>query len=131
MKSKCTVVFASLLTLLLFAQCKKDDPNAIFNASFYAAKDGMHTLYIDDTFRGELPYFSKEPSCGSQNGDAQLPLTIQLKSGVYRITGKDSLNRVGSSGTITVSTSTMSASGSIGGLSISNNGDCVIIGLSE
>lgn len=132
MKRIFSVVFASLLAALLFTQCKKDDPNAIFNASFYTTKaTGSLSLYIDDIYRGELPYFSKEPTCGAQNGDGQSPLTMQLKSGEYRIVGKNSQDRVTSSGTIAISVSTTSASGGIGGQSISNNGGCVVIGLFE
>ena len=132
MKSICSVIFISLLAAILFTRCKKDDPNAIFNASFYTTKaTGKLFLYIDDTYKGELPYFSKEPSCGSQNGDGQKPLAIQLKSGEYRIVGKDSSGGAMSSGTVYISTSTTSASGGIGGQSVSSNGDCVVIGLFE
>ncbi len=132
MKRIFTVVLASLLSALLFMQCKKDDPNAIFNASFYTPDaTGKLSLYIDGAYKGVLPYFAKEPTCGAQNGDGQLPLTMQLKSGEYGIVGKDSLNRIVSSGTIRISTSTNGASGGIGGQSLSNNGDCVVVGLFE
>lgn len=121
-----------VLIAALFTSCKKDDPNAIFNTSFFTTKqNGKLSLYVDGNYKGVLPYFSKEPACGAQNGDGQLPMSMQLKTGEYHIEGQDSTGKVVSSGTIYISKSTNSMSGGIGGQSTFNNGECVVIGLFE
>lgn len=130
MKRICSVVFAPLLAVLLFTQCKKEDPNLVFNTVFYTTEPtGKLTLYINGANKGVLPYFSAEPGCGSQPGDGKVPLAVSLKSGSYQITGKDSLGGVISSGTIRISKSTMGVSGTTGGMRMSGDSGCLAIGL--
>ena len=132
MKNICSVLLVSLLAALLFAQCKKEDSDTIFNTSFYTSKaNAKLSLYIDDTYKGELPYFPEQPACGQINGESQKPLTTQLRSGEYRIAGRDEHNKVISLGTIKISKNKMSSSGGIGGQSLFNSGDCLVIGLFE
>ncbi len=132
MKATISSGLALVFALLLIIGCKKEDPNAVFNTSFFTTRaNGRLSLYVDDVYKGDLPYFSTEPVCGGQNSDGQLPLTMQLKTGEYRITGKDSTGRVISSGTVRIGTCRTGASGGIGGQSLSASGSCVIIGLFE
>jgi len=132
MKTILSLVFATLFASLLFTGCKKGDPNATFQVSFFTSKaNGPLSLYVDGTYKGVLPYFAQTPACGNPNTDGQLPITMVLKSGKYTIEGKDSLGRITSSGTIKISSCTMGTFGNLGGQSLSNTGDCVIVGLFE
>ncbi len=132
MKNTLTTIFVCLLATLLFTQCNKDDNSKVFNARFYTTKaNGKLSLYVDDVYKGELPYFSNAPDCGATYSDAQKPLNTQLPSGEYRIAGKNSQGQVTSYGIMKISRNKMSASGGIGGMSLNSSEECLTIGLSE
>lgn len=115
---------------LLFTQCNKSDSGKIFNANFYTTQSTVKlTLYVDDVAKGMLPYFAQAPECVAGYGDAIKPLNLQLKSGQYRIDGKNEAGQVITSGVIQISNDRMYTTGILGGQSLVNNGDCLAIGL--
>lgn len=126
------ILLTTVLASVMFMQCSKDDSNAVFNTRFYTDKPNAKlSLYIDDVYQGKLPYFSTKPECGQEYGDGLKPLLATLPSGEYRITGKNEHDSVVSFGVMRLSRNKMSVSGNRGGLSVQNNGDCVIVGVSE
>ncbi len=130
MKIRITLGVLSLLMATLFLQCKKEDGNAVFDAQFYTSNaTGELSLYIDDRYQGILPYFATAPQCGQSYGDGQRPLNVSLQAGEYRIVGKDARSREQVYGFITVGRNKMGTSGGTGGLSMSQTGDCLAIGL--
>lgn len=130
MKQYIAVCLSVAFATLLFTQCNKSDSGKIFNANFYTTQSTVKlTLYVDGVAKGMLPYFAQAPQCGVGYGDATKPLNLQLKSGKYRIQGKNEAGQVMSSGDIQISDNRMSTSGNLGGQSLSNTGDCLAIGL--
>jgi|GEM_PF-3067097 len=132
MKHYAVVIVASLFAVIVFTQCTKRDSGKIFNANFYTTNaTGRLTLYVDDIDKGMLPYFALAPQCGAEYADGIKPLNLQLKSGKYKIVGKNEAGQVISSGIIQIGSDQMSSSGSLGGQSVANSGDCLAIGLWE
>lgn len=136
MKKVLILCLPAFLFVMLFTQCRKaNEPDGtVFNANFYTDSDstrGTMFLYIDGQYKGELPYIAQRPSCGASYGDGNQPLAMRLKSGTYKIEGKDSKGTVKSSGEIFVSKRSSSGSGGIGGQSVMVSNDCLIVGLSE
>lgn len=121
---------ALALSSLLFTQCKKEDQNKIFDFNFYTSQPAIKMfLFVDDVPKGVLPYLATEPSCGTVSTDGMAPLQMQLRSGSYRIVGKDSLGRVLSSDVFRISANSMGSSGSIGGLMSNQKDNWVSVGL--
>ena len=130
MKRYIVITLSFAFVALLFTQCNKRDSGKIFNANFYTTQSTVKlTLYVDDVAKGVLPYFAQAPQCAAGYGDALKPLNLQLKSGRYRIDGKNEAGQVVSSGVIQISEDRMSTSGILGGQSLNNTGDCLAIGL--
>ncbi len=95
MKTSLTVLATLFFATLLFVQCKKKEriehENRVFNCYFYTSNDSADvnlSLYIDDEYKGELPYVSGDPLLP---GDPELANTLQLSinSGEYSISGKN------------------------------------------
>ena len=129
MKNVLSVVLASLLALLLFSQCKKDD-NEIYNAGFYTSQEtGKLFLYIDGSYVGDLPFFASAPSCEQNFNETESPLYYQLRSGEYRITGKDEHGTVISDGYLKINKSTFGGPQITGGQIAQRSGNCVMVGL--
>ncbi len=123
-------VVALALASLFLVQCKKEDKNMVFDFNFYTSQSTAKMfLYVDDAPKGILPYFAQQPTCGSVSSDGVAPLRMQLRSGSYRIVGKDSLGTVLSSGTFHISANSMDNSGDIGGQMSAQQGHCVSLGL--
>lgn len=116
------------VTMLVVAGCNKDDSSAVFNTRFYTTEQNSKLfLYLDGSYVGMLSAFSTPPTCSNENIGVQLPLTIQLRSGSYRVVGKDSTGTVVSSSIIVLGKSTTSASGSLGGQAVFASNNCVTI----
>jgi hypothetical protein len=133
MKNLASVTLGLLLVPILFSQCsKEDDDNALFDTRFYTSSpSGAMSLYIDDVYKGELRYFGSAPACGSTTADAMKPLSMKLRSGEYRVTGKNAQGKIVSRSVVRLSTSTKGTSGNLGGIQLQDNGECVTIGLFE
>ena len=131
-KLKSLFGLAALFTVCLFARCKKEDCNTVFNVMFYTStSNGPRVLSIDGSERGQLPFLSKAPVCGQQATDGVNPVMMQLRAGEYSITAKDAAGNARPYGVIKLGKSTMGVHGSMGGLSLSSNGDCVIVDVFE
>lgn len=119
-----------ILVLACFSSCKKDDPNAIYDANFYTSTPNYKLfLYIDENYCGQLPYFATPPTCESYNTDGLHPLAMQLKSGSHKIESKDSTGFLMSTGYASFSSSRESLSGNLGGMSSFSVGKCIVIGV--
>src|SRR6478736_6866838 len=118
----------TFLILLLFVSCHKDDK--VFNTGFYvtwSASEAPMKLFIDGKYKGDLPFIPVKPSC-ENDSLKKLTLILDLKSGKYKIEAKDQKDIVRSSGTIKLSSSKLSTSGSVGGQDVNVVGECAIIG---
>ncbi|HTM67128.1 MAG TPA: hypothetical protein VL093_12445 [Flavipsychrobacter sp.] len=116
------------VTMLVVAGCNKDDSSAVFNTRFYTTEQNSKLfLYLDGSYVGMLSAFSTPPTCSNENIGVQLPLTIQLRSGSYRVVGKDSTGTVVSSSIIVLGKTTTSVSGSLGGQAVFASNNCVTI----
>lgn len=118
---------AAAFALLLLTHCSKD--RTVLNAHFCSGKDTAEvklSLFIDGTYKGELPYLAGMPGCNSEG-----MLSLSLEPGAHELTAKDSQGKVRSSGTVkikrTSQRSSMSSSGSMGGQDISLQGDCLLV----
>ena len=132
---KTVLLSLSAATVLLFTQCSKENCDKNFNANFYTTNTtGKLSLYIDDAYKGELPVMQAVPQCGANYGDGTKPLSFNLKSGKYKVTGKNAQGQVVSQSTMTINgtkigTSVTSGSGAVGGISIHNTEDCLAVGI--
>lgn len=63
--------------------------------------------------------------------DGPKPLNMQLQSGEYKITGKDAGGKELSSSVIRISANRLRSTGSLGGVSMDDNGSCLTIGLTK
>lgn len=131
MKKASLISFACILAALLFARCKKDC-DIVYNAQFYTPQSsGKLYLYIDGDNRGELPYMATAPTCGQTYSDEQKPLTTQLRSGKYKLEGRDQDGVVRTTAFIEFDKHSGRLSGGQGGASFSASEDCAIISLFE
>lgn len=133
MKNYVAVFAVALVSLFVFAQCKKElNDNEVYNAGFYSSRqNGKLFLYIDGAYKGELPYFAAPPTCEQNFSETQSPFYYTLKSGEYKIEGKDERGNLISSGTLRMNKSEFGGTGYIGGQDARRNGDCVMVGLYE
>lgn len=124
MKKFILSVFVAALVILLFAQCSKN--RTTYNAHFWTNKPPSEArlfLFIDDKYKGELPYFINQPACGNEQ-----TLSFPLESGKHKIIAKDARMNIKSSGSIKIkSNSSMSSSGGIGGQDFFLNDNCLIV----
>ena len=83
----------SLTAVLLLTQCTKD--NTLFHFYFWTGQDTTDArllhLYVNEEYKGELPYFNVEDSLFDCNNDSikQKALEFLLPTGRYVITAKD------------------------------------------
>ena len=122
---------AALVASAIFAGCTKED-NTVFNAQFYSthASDGALTLYINDAYRGDLTYRDAPPTCGGGATDGGTTLALQLPAGEYRVAAKNASGQTISSALMKIGKCKNGARGNgPGGMSMSNDGSCVIVGL--
>ena len=130
MKNILKIALVPVLVILLLTQCNKADNSKIFNANFYTTTATTKVyLYLDDVYKGELPYFATTPSCRAFDGDGYGPLSFQLPSGEYHLVGKDAQGEIVSESTIKISRNKMHVSGRLGGSGLSSNDDCLMIGV--
>ena len=130
MKNLLALTLVSLFSMVFLTQCKKDDLDKDFTVNFYTSEeDGKMSLFIDDEYKGELLYMAAIPECGKNYGDGAAPLSFTLKSGSYKITGKNEQGLEVSTHIIRLSASTKGASGRMGGCRMDGGEDCVAVGL--
>lgn len=127
MKKSILFSSAALLTVLLFMSCGKG--KTIYNAHFWTSKDTSEvrlSLFIDDEYKGELPYLEQEPGCGSEN-----TLSFPVEEGKHSIVAKNVQGVIKSSGTARIRNNarrtSLSSSGGMGGQDIYLNDDCLIV----
>jgi hypothetical protein len=114
--------------MLVVAGCNKDDSSAVFNTRFYTSEQNSKLfLYLDGNYVGVLSAFSTPPTCSNENIGVQLPLTMQLRSGRYRVVAKDSTGTVVSSSITVLGKTITSVSGSLGGQAVFASNNCVTI----
>lgn len=133
MKKASFILVACVLAVILFAQCKKDC-DMVYNAQFYTPQStGKLFLYIDGNYQGELPYMATAPECGKVYSDEQKPFTTQLRSGEYKLEGKDEHGVVRTAAIIRFDRKSSYLGGGPvgGGASFNTSGDCAIISLFE
>lgn len=127
MKNTITSFLTAALAVLLLTQCSKDE--TMYNAHFWTSNDTSQvrlSLYIDNVYKGELPYLTSAPGCSSEG-----PLSFPMESGKHDIVAKDAQGNIRSSGTVkmkrTAQRSSMSSSGTLGGQDLYSNNDCLIV----
>jgi hypothetical protein len=120
-----------LIAIVLFlSQCTKED-HSISKLYFYTSinpAQSQLSLYIDDQYKGELPYLSSQPVCES---DSIMEKTIfmNLESGDYRVKAYDMSGKLKSDNKIKFSSSSRSNGGIKGGCEMGGTGDCIIVNL--
>ena len=130
MKNLLAVLLVSIFSLSFLTQCKKDNLSKDFNTNFYTSdENGTMSLYIDGEYKGVLPYMAAVPECGASYGDGAPPLSFTLKTGSYKITGKNEQGQVVSEHVLRVKANGLGASGSIGGSRGDSKDDCLAVGL--
>ena len=133
-----TAIMAAVTMALLLSQCKKDDAtNSDFNAHFWTSVENNDSsalsLYINNVYKGELPYLASNPACG--NADS-ITLSLTLPSGTYQLAAKDKqgITRTSSSFKIwknneETGMEVSSIPGYYGGCAVISEGNCVIVNL--
>ena len=121
-------ILACTVIVLIVAGCNKDDSSGVFNTRFYTSEqDSKLFLYLDGSYVGMLSAFSTPPTCSNENIGVQLPLTMELRSGRYRVVGKDRTGTVVSSSIMVLGKATTSISGNLGGQAVFLTNNCVTI----
>ena len=127
MKKSILFSSAAILTVLLFMSCGKS--KTTYNAHFWTSKDTSEVrldLFIDDEYKGKLPYLEQEPGCGSENA-----LSFTVEEGKHTIVAKNMQGAIKSSGTVrirnNVRRTSLSGSGGTGGQDINLKDDCLIV----
>lgn len=118
-----------VIAVLLLLYCRKDDK--IYNTYVYTANtidQGRLSLYIDDAYRGEIPYLGSKLTCDNDTLK-QKALFLTLKSGKYKIVAKDQQGSEKSSATLKISERRLSSKSRMGSQEMSSQGDCLIIRL--
>ena len=133
MKNLLALIGVSIFSTVFLTQCKKEDCGKDFNTNFYTSTANTQMwLYVDDVYKGELPYMATVPECSANYGDGTPPLAMTLKTGRYKITGKNAQGVVVSDAIVTIRTNGVGGSGKIGGNRVDSRGDdCLAIGLFE
>ncbi len=132
MKSTFKLLLTMFTAILLLTNCKKNDSN--YNAYFYTSMSSSETqlsLFIDDEYRGEIPYMIVKPNCDNDVLKQQA-LFVNMKGGKHKLVAKNNLGIVMSSGMVKVSKNKLSSSSGKdgrGGQDISSEGECLIVGL--
>lgn len=119
-----------LLSILIFPNCKKQP--STFSVYFYTSKTVSETkldLFIEDQYKGELPNLIGKPQCNASDTLKKECLFIGLKSGKYKIVARDKQGSIISSGTIKFKRNSVHTSGDIGGIELTSDDDCLIVGL--
>jgi hypothetical protein len=130
MKNLFALILTSIFSLTLLTQCSKEDLQKEFNTNFYTSdENGTMSLYIDDEYKGVLPYMAAAPECGADYGDGVPPLNFTLKTGSYKVTGKNEQGQVVSEHILCIRADGMGASGRMGGSRGDSKGDCLAVGL--
>ena len=131
MKTLSTSLAAFALTILLFTQCRKNEPssNTTYSAHFWTSmqsNDGELKLYIDNVYKGDLPYLAYKPDCSNNDLNQKL-LSFPLPSGKHFIEAKDVHGNVKSSSNMKIETNSQSVSGGEGGMGSVSTGTCLVV----
>lgn len=134
MKTIITTLTAVALTALLLTTCKKD--NTSYDSYFYTSKDTNETrlsLFIDNSYKGDLPYLKNKPTCDSTALKGQC-LYLTLTAGKHTLTAKDKQGNVKSETIFKLKTNLfgtekMSGKSQTGGDEISKKDECLIVNL--
>lgn len=121
---------AIVFGMIIFSKCKKKQTT--FNTYFYTSNSISETkfdLFIEDEYKGELPFLTGKPSLDAADTLKQKCLYIPLKAGKYKIIAKDKQGVIISSGTIKFKRNSVHTSGGVGGIELTSNEDNLIIGL--
>ncbi|MBA3681640.1 MAG: hypothetical protein H0W73_10830 [Bacteroidetes bacterium] len=121
MRKSLSKMFILVSTLFVLTNCKK--LGKTYDGYFYTDIEnpsGPLYLYVDDAYKGELPNLKTRLA---PNNDTLLnqALHLSLKSGRYKIVGKDAQGSVKSSGTLKFRSYSTSGSSTIGGQATSIN----------
>ena len=118
------VAFASMIVVL--TNCKKLGKD--YDTYFYTDIENSYgplTLYVDGENRGELPNLKTSVSPGNDT-IINNALHLTLKSGRYKIEGKDDQGNVKCSGTLKFRTNSLSCSGTMGGQATASSGKIIV-----
>ena len=123
-----TLTAVSLIAFFL-TQCKKDD--TIYNVYFYTSKYPTEVrllLFIDDKYKGEIPYMSQKPTFDNDSLK-QCAFLLTLSSGKYNMTAKDASGNVKSEQIVKIKNNSTSVRSKTGGQELAVKDNCVIVGL--
>lgn len=118
-----------LLILFFLTQCKKDE--TVYNVFFYTSKDTTEirlSLFIDDKYKGEIPYMSQKPTFDNDSLK-QRAFSLTLASGKYNMTAKDASGNVKSEQIVKIKNNSSSVRSKTGGQELTSKENCVIVGL--
>ena len=110
MKVHLKLILFCIVVISLFSQCTKD--NEVFNSYFCSnikSNDGHLMFYVNDVYKGELPYLEADPNCNNDSLKHK-SLFLSLKSGKYKLAIKDEAGVVKTSIFITISSNVISSS---------------------
>jgi hypothetical protein len=120
---KC-VIFTSLVVVLV--NCKKFGKE--YDTYFYTDIEntsGPLTLYVDGENKGALPNLKTSVSPGNDTV-INNALHLNLRSGRYKIEGKDDQGNVKCSGTLKFRTNSLNCSSTMGGQATASSGKIIV-----
>ena len=126
---KIITLLTAVTTTLLLTQCKKDNPT--YNSYFYTTvndQDAQLSLYIDNDYKGDLPYLANKPTCENDSLKSK-SLFLTLPAGKYKVAAKDKQGNIKSSSTLKIKSGLLESKSGTGGTEVRSSNGCLIVGL--